>query len=87
MIDEFTSVVDRRVATIGAGAFAKAWRRRPTGRVVLVGPHYDILPWVKPDWVVRTSTTGPTVTADQWEEMLPEVIRDPAAPVIKELVL
>lgn len=85
VIDEFTSVVDRRVATIGAQAFAKAWRRRPAGQVVVVGPHFDILPWIKPDWVVRTSTTGPTVTAEDWERIRPEVTRDPAAPVIGEI--
>jgi ABC-type glutathione transport system ATPase component len=86
VIDEFTSVVDRRVATIGAGAFAKAWRRRG-GRIVVVGPHFDILPWIKPDWVVRTSTTGPTVTAEDWEAMRPEVERDPAAPTVAEVTV
>lgn len=85
VIDEFTSVVDRRVACIGAGAFAKAWRRREWGQVIVVGPHFDILPWMKPDWVVRTSTTGPTVTAEQWESMKPEVERSPDAPTILEV--
>lgn len=87
VIDEFTSVVDRRVACIGAGAFAKAWRRRPAGRVVVVGPHFDILPWIKPDWVVRTSTTGPTVTADDWERMRPEIVRDPESPTIAKVTV
>lgn len=86
VIDEFTSVVDRRVATIGAQAFAKAWRRRPAGRVVVVGPHFDILPWLRPDWIVRTSTTGPTVTAEDWEAIKPEVERDPLAPTIAEVL-
>lgn len=81
IIDEFTSVVDRRVACIGSMAFAKAWRRGP-GQVVLVAPHFDILPWLAPDWVVRTSSTGPTVTAEDWESMEPEVVRDPAAPTV-----
>lgn len=85
VIDEFTSVVDRRVACIGAGAFAKAWRRRESGQVIVVGPHFDILAWMRPDWVVRTSTTGPTVTAEDWEKMKPEVERDPAAPTILEV--
>jgi ABC-type ATPase with predicted acetyltransferase domain len=87
VIDEFTSVVDRRVACIGAGAFAKAWRRRPSGQVIVVGPHFDILPWMKPDWIVRTSTTGPTVTAEDWEAMKPEVERDPEAPTILEVTV
>lgn len=53
--DEFTSVLDRKVATVGAQAFAKAWRRGPARQVVLITPHSDILPWLKPDWVIYTS--------------------------------
>ena len=57
VIDEFTSVVDRQIARIGAQAFQKAWRREnPTGKVVLLTPHYDILDWVQPDWVIDTKT-------------------------------
>lgn len=54
VVDEFTSVVDRRVAQIGAGAFAKAWRREPGRQVVLLSCHRDIIPWVSPDWVLDT---------------------------------
>ena len=57
VVDEFTSVVDRQIAKIGAQAFQKAWRRGNTGqRVVLLTPHYDILDWVLPDWVIDTGT-------------------------------
>lgn len=53
IIDEFTSVVDRQIAKIGAAAFAKAWRR--TGKqAILLSCHYDILDWVEPDWVLDT---------------------------------
>lgn len=52
VIDEFTSVLDRVVASVGSKAFAKAWRKQKDRRVVLLTPHYDILPWVDPDWVV-----------------------------------
>lgn len=55
VLDEFTSVVDRQIATVGAGAFAKAWRRT-SGRAVLLTCHYDILDWVEPDWVYDTAT-------------------------------
>lgn len=56
VIDEFTSVIDRQIAKIGAQAFQKAWRREnPTGKVVLLTPHYDILDWVQPDWIIDTS--------------------------------
>lgn len=54
VIDEFTSVVDRQVATVGASAFAKAWRRTG-GRAVLLSCHHDILDWVQPDWVLDTT--------------------------------
>lgn len=55
VVDEFTSVVDRQIAQIGAGAFAKSWRK--TGKkVVLLSCHYDILDWINPDWVFDTST-------------------------------
>lgn len=53
VIDEFTSVVDRQIAKIGASAFAKSWRRTG-GRAVLLTCHYDILDWVEPDWVYDT---------------------------------
>lgn len=55
VIDEFSSVVDRQIARIGAGAFAKAWRRG-RGQVVLLSCHYDILDWVQPDWVFDTGS-------------------------------
>ncbi|GAA5482072.1 ABC transporter ATP-binding protein [Haloferula sargassicola] len=55
VIDEFTSVVDRQIARIGAAAFAKAWRR--TGRrVVLLTCHYDVAEWLCPDWILDTAT-------------------------------
>jgi GNAT superfamily N-acetyltransferase len=52
VIDEFSSVVDRQIARIGAMAFGKAWRRRPAGQALLLSCHYDILDWLQPDWVL-----------------------------------
>lgn len=55
VVDEFTSVVDRQIARIGAHAFQKAWRREnPTGKVVVLSPHYDVLDWLQPDWIIDT---------------------------------
>lgn len=55
VVDEFTSVIDRQIARIGAQAFQKAWRREnPTGQVVLLTPHYDVVDWLQPDWVIDT---------------------------------
>lgn len=56
VIDEFTSVIDRQIAKIGAQAFQKAWRREnPAGKVVLLTPHYDVVDWLQPDWVIDTN--------------------------------
>lgn len=54
VFDEFTSVVDRRVAQIGAAAFAKAWRRKPGRQIILLACHRDIVGWVSPDWILDT---------------------------------
>jgi GNAT superfamily N-acetyltransferase len=55
VIDEFTSVVDRQIARVGALAFGKAWRRTG-GRAVLLSRHYDIIDWLQPDWIYDTAT-------------------------------
>ncbi len=55
VIDEFTSVVDRQIARIGALAFGKSWRRTG-GRAVLLSCHYDITKWLRPDWVYDTAS-------------------------------
>jgi len=53
VFDEFTSVVDRRVAQIASAAVAKAIRGNHVDtRLVAVSCHDDILPWLSPDWVV-----------------------------------
>lgn len=58
VLDEFTSVVDRQIARIGALAFGKAWKRKG-GQLVVLSCHYDILPWLKPDWVLdMAGSTG-----------------------------
>jgi ABC-type dipeptide/oligopeptide/nickel transport system ATPase subunit len=56
VVDEFTSVIDRQIAKIGASAFAKAWRRKKGRQIVLLSPHYDIIEWLQPDWVYDTKT-------------------------------
>lgn len=74
VVDEFTSVVDRQIAKIGALAFQKAWRRT-AGRVVLLSCHYDILEWLEPDWVFDTATgkfagrglQRPRIELDIWQ--------------------
>jgi len=45
VVDEFTSVIDRQIAKVGAAAFAKTWRRG-SGQIVLLSCHYDIMEWL-----------------------------------------
>lgn len=55
VIDEFTSVVDRQIAKIGALAFGKAWKRK-SNKAVLLSCHYDVIEWLQPDWVFDTAS-------------------------------
>jgi ABC-type thiamine transport system ATPase subunit len=52
-VDEFSSVVDRQVARIGAHATAKAVRAKPGKQFVAVTCHEDVLEWLQPDWVLE----------------------------------
>jgi ABC-type dipeptide/oligopeptide/nickel transport system ATPase subunit len=56
VVDEFTSVIDRQIAKVGALAFAKNWRRNKGKKVVLLSCHYDIIEWLQPDWVYDVNT-------------------------------
>jgi ABC-type molybdenum transport system ATPase subunit/photorepair protein PhrA/GNAT superfamily N-acetyltransferase len=53
VVDEYSSVVDRRVARIASAALAKSIRRG-TGQFVAVTCHEDVEAWLNPDWVWRT---------------------------------
>jgi ABC-type lipoprotein export system ATPase subunit len=55
LVDEFTSVVDRQVAQIGAHAVQK-WVRKHGKRFVAASCHYDIVDWLQPDWVLEPHT-------------------------------
>lgn len=53
VFDEFTSVVDRNVAQMGSAAVSKSIRGGNIRcRFVAVTCHYDVAPWLEPDWVV-----------------------------------
>lgn len=54
VVDEFTSVVDRQIAKVGAAAFGRTWKRG-SGQIVLLSCHYDIIEWLQPDWVYDTA--------------------------------
>lgn len=54
VFDEFTSVVDRRVAQTACIAIQKAVKRAGK-KFVAVSCHYDVLDWLQPDWVFDTN--------------------------------
>lgn len=54
VVDEFTSVVDRRVGKICAHAVQK-YVRRNERRFVAATCHEDVLEWLQPDWALRTA--------------------------------
>ena len=54
VFDEFTSVVDRRVAETMCLSLHKALKHNPGKKVVLVSCHKDIIPWLEPDWTFST---------------------------------
>ena len=57
VFDEFTSTVDRNVARFGSAAVAKAIRSgRVACRFVAVTCHYDVEPWLEPDWTLDMAT-------------------------------
>ncbi len=57
VFDEFTSVVDRNVAQIGSAAIAKSIHAGHLRcRFIAVTCHYDITPWLEPDWVLDMAT-------------------------------
>lgn len=67
VIDEFTSVVDRTVAQIGSAAISKTIRRNnvklregggagKSQQFVAVSCHFDIVPWLDPDWIYEPAT-------------------------------
>jgi ABC-type glutathione transport system ATPase component len=49
VFDEYSSVVDRDVAQITSIAISKTIRR-DNKRFIAVSCHYDIIPWLNPDW-------------------------------------
>ena len=56
VVDEFTSVVDRQVAKIGAHAVQKWIRKHPSKQFVAASCHYDVVDWLQPDWILEPAT-------------------------------
>lgn len=54
IFDEFTSVVDRDVAKITSHAVQK-YVRKNKKKFIAVSCHYDIIEWLRPDWIFDTN--------------------------------
>lgn len=54
--DEFTSVVDRTVAKASSHAVQRHIRTQGITGVVFAACHYDIIEWLRPDWVFDLAT-------------------------------
>lgn len=55
IMDEFTSIVDRQVAKIASHAVQKYVRKKKL-HFIAASCHYDILDWLRPDWVLEPAT-------------------------------
>lgn len=51
LIDEWTSVVDRTVAKAMSVCIYK-FAKKHNKKIILLSCHYDILEWIKPDWLI-----------------------------------
>lgn len=70
-IDEFTSVVDRNVAKSLSMAVSRYIRQNDIKRVVFATPHRDVIPFLKPDWIIDTDagefiTNNPEENVGRW---------------------
>jgi len=74
LMDEFTSVVDRQVAKIGAHAVQKFVRANGK-RFVAATCHYDVLDWLQPDWIFEPATMTMTWRSLQRRPELAGVIQ------------
>ena len=70
-IDEFTSVVDRNVAKSCAHSIRRHVDHKDMKDLVFASCHYDIIEWLRPDWVFDTSSGR--LTARGWERR-PEIV-------------
>jgi GNAT superfamily N-acetyltransferase len=55
VIDEFTSVVDRQVASVACHSVQK-FTRKNDRQLVAVTCHHDVIEWLQPDWVFQPAT-------------------------------
>lgn len=51
VIDEWTSVVDRTVGKVMSHCVGK-FARKNNKKIILLSCHYDVIEWIKPDWLI-----------------------------------
>lgn len=56
VVDEFTSVIDRDVAKSCSNAVKRYVDSNNLRNIVFASCHYDIIEWLRPDWVFDTQT-------------------------------
>jgi energy-coupling factor transporter ATP-binding protein EcfA2 len=56
VVDEFTSVIDRDVAKSASNAINRYILKNDLKNIVFASCHYDIIEWLRPDWVFDTQT-------------------------------
>lgn len=56
VVDEFTSVIDRDVAKSCSNAIHRYIHANGLKNIVFSSCHYDIIEWLRPDWVFDTQT-------------------------------
>ena len=70
VVDEYSSVVDRRVAVAASRSLSAYVARTGLRRLVLATCHRDVLEWLRPDWVIDTDagtlTVGEAAEARHW---------------------
>lgn len=54
VIDEFTSVVDRNIAKAASKTFSRYVNQNDLKGIVIATCHRDIIPYLKPDWIIDT---------------------------------
>lgn len=56
IIDEFTSVINRKTAYAVCVGISKYIRRKNLKGIIFISCHMDIIDWIEPDWVYNTNT-------------------------------
>lgn len=71
VIDEFTSVVDRNVAKSCANSIRRYVDQKGLKGLVFASCHYDIIEWLRPDWIFDTNTNR---MVGRGSERRPEIV-------------